>query len=348
MSLPACPTQNFRTRSRRTALSSIALALLLSALVGCRKDQVPTAPAVSSAQRAVAEDKTSSVTFTTIDPPGSNGVFTNPIDINDRGEIVGLYNSAPDARRHGFLRSEDGEYTTIDFPGSSATNADGINPRGDIVGHAFVNGRRHGYLRNRSGQFTQIDFPGAKATLALGISPRGDIVGMYCLTTPPPCSGLGNRTARGFLLSNGLFTTIQVPGALETHAFKINGRGQIVGSYVGVEGRSHLFLLSEGEFTTIDFPGAFENPSGGGTAGINAQGDIVSWYCEAAPCNPADIHGFLLSDGEFTRIDVPGHLDTGATGINSRGDIVGSYDLDATHIIGFLRRSKEADRRHGQ
>jgi uncharacterized membrane protein len=285
--------------------------------------------------KAPAQDE--DPTFTTIDPPDSNGTFTNPIDINAPGEIVGLYNSAPDGHRRGFLRSKDGEFTTIDFPGSTATNADGINPRGDIVGHTLVNGKRHGYLRKKNGEFTRIDFPGAMATLALGINPRGDIVGRYCLVTPPQCLN-GNKNAHGFLLSEGEFTTIDFPGALETHAYKIDPRGQILGSYLGPEGRSHLFLLSEGGFRTIDFPGAFETPTDGGDAGINPEGYIVSFYCAAPPlpCKPENFHGFLLSEDEFTTIDVPGAVGTGATGINPRGDIVGFYFPDASHSLGFL------------
>jgi hypothetical protein len=34
-------------------------------------------------------------------------------------------------------------------------------------------------------------------------------------------------------------------------------------------------------------------------------------------------HGFLLTQGVFTQIDVPGALDTEAIGINSRDEIVG-------------------------
>ncbi len=42
---------------------------------------------------------------------------------------------------------QDGQFMSIDFPGAKTTNAQGINPRGDIVGyysdsqghvHAFV------------------------------------------------------------------------------------------------------------------------------------------------------------------------------------------------------------------
>ena len=46
-------------------------------------------------------------------------------------------------------------------------------------------------------------------------------------------------------------------------------------------------------------------------------------------------HGFLLSKGVFTPIDVPGATLTFASGINPRGDIVGLYS-DATGTHGFL------------
>jgi probable HAF family extracellular repeat protein len=59
------------------------------------------------------------------------------------------------------------------------TNANAINPRGDIVGrYDTADGRTHGYLLS-GGEFTSIDFPGATLTTANGINARGDIVGRY-------------------------------------------------------------------------------------------------------------------------------------------------------------------------
>src|SRR5918997_11872 len=46
-------------------------------------------------------------------------------------------------------------------------------------------------------------------------------------------------------------------------------------------------------------------------------------------------HGFLDTGGNFTQIDVPGEADTVAFGINDAGQIVGSF-LDSTGIHGFL------------
>ena len=56
-----------------------------------------------------------SLTFTTIDPPGSTATLA--LDINARGDIVGNYLTA-DGKTHGFLLS-NGTFTTIDVPAAA-------------------------------------------------------------------------------------------------------------------------------------------------------------------------------------------------------------------------------------
>jgi hypothetical protein len=77
--------------------------------------------------------------------------------------------------------------------------------------------------------------------------------------------------------------------------------------------------------------------TGNDNGGINAQRDIVGVYCDTAPCRGAslDAHGFLLSRGVFSSIDVPGAILTNAFGINERGEIVGVYE-DAAGFHGFV------------
>jgi probable HAF family extracellular repeat protein len=77
--------------------------------------------------------------------PGS--IFTAAWDINPRGDVVGVYQSA-DGRAHGFVRS-DGNYTTLDYPNATATRAFGINARGDVVGHYVMSGVTRGFLARR-------------------------------------------------------------------------------------------------------------------------------------------------------------------------------------------------------
>jgi uncharacterized membrane protein len=278
------------------------------------------------------------VTFTTIDPPGA--IYSEANYMSPSGEIVGRYYDgsvctlpcvADDGHNHGFLLS-GGEFTTIDFPGAAFTGAVGINPQGDIVGrYDEADGRQHGYLRS-GGEFTTIDFPGATLTTAFGINPRGDIVGQY---------RSADAKLHGYLLSGGEFTTIDFPAATSTAAWKINPAGDIAGRYTSTDGKSHVFLLSDGEFTSIDFPGAFDTaPAAIPFVGINARGDIVSNYCDGAPCTPTshgNVHGFLVTGGKFTSIDFPGAFLTAASSVNNRGDIVGVYVDTNGQAHGFLR-----------
>jgi uncharacterized membrane protein len=51
-------------------------------------------------------------------------------------------------------------------------------------------------------------------------------------------------------------------------------------------------------------------------------------------------HGFLLSNGELTSIDVPGATFTSARGINCLGDIVGEYRDAGGRVHGFMLRRR--------
>ncbi len=55
--------------------------------------------------------------------------------------------------------------------------------------------------------------------------------------------------------------------------------------------------------------------------GINARGDVVGFYIDAAGRQ----HGFLLSEGQYRSVDVPGARGTVVNGINAAGEMVGSY-----------------------
>src|SRR5690349_11717789 len=71
-------------------------------------------------------------------------------------------------------------FTTVDFPGSTFSDVEGINAGGQMVGtYADAAGRLHGFLLDK-GPFTTIDFPGATTfTEPIGINSRGQISGIY-------------------------------------------------------------------------------------------------------------------------------------------------------------------------
>jgi hypothetical protein len=85
-------------------------------------------------------------TFTTIDDPDSSPEATTQAwGINDTGDIVGIFNNTHGT--HGFLRA-NGNFTTIDFPGASATYAFGINDTDTIVGKFQDTAGFHGFVAN--------------------------------------------------------------------------------------------------------------------------------------------------------------------------------------------------------
>jgi hypothetical protein len=88
-------------------------------------------------------------------------------------------------------------------------------------------------------------------------------------------------------LSDGDFTSIDMPGATYTNTTGADARADIVGRYLDAAGVTHGYLLRDGQFITIDFPGATFS----GLTAINKSGDIVGRY------QSADVvfHGFLLT-----------------------------------------------------
>src|SRR5215831_9189298 len=147
--------------------------------------------------------------FTAINVPGETRA-TDARGINERGTIVGSYATEPVLGRnvgHAYVL-DDGIFTSFDVPGLEGPTAYDINNRGVIVGtgsdltpaHAS-----HGFILE-DGVFTILHFPGATLTEALGINDRGQIVGVARIGSP--------ARDTGFLFDRGVFTTIDVPGAL--------------------------------------------------------------------------------------------------------------------------------------
>ena len=145
--------------------------------------------------------------LTQFDKMGCGGVLAGP---GGRNRPAG----------HGFLYV-NGTFSTIDVPGSSFTEANGINNAGHIVGRFFDSkGNSHGFL-DVNGTFSTIDVPGASFTGANGINDAGQIIGGFLDSKGNP--------HQGFINVNGTFGTIDVPGAQIIVVNGINDAGHIVG-----------------------------------------------------------------------------------------------------------------------
>jgi probable HAF family extracellular repeat protein len=157
--------------------------------------------------------------------------------------------------------------------------------------------------------FTTIDVPGSSSsvTVASGINSSGKIVGSYT-------AGDGHH---GFLLDNGSYTTLDVPGSLQTFASGINDAGQIVGEYWDISG--HGFLFDNGNYTTLDVPGGFSAVA----TGINASGQIVGFYQRAADAKSLDELLTRLGEEDAAAARVA-HLHLfGGLSVKEAGDAVG-------------------------
>jgi uncharacterized membrane protein len=252
-------------------------------------------------------------------------------------------------------------FAAIDFPGSSATTAAGINARGDIVGnYQNAGGNTHGFLLHQ-GVFSTIDFPGASLTEARAINARGDIVGRIVdssgiehgfllhdghfaqidypgasMTTARGINNAGDITGRhfdhagnerGFILKDEVFSNVRVPGSCSTDVWLAMDNGQLlVGDFcTSSDGGIHGYVGSlPGNFQTIDFPGAGAPCTA--PRWINERGDIAGVYANTlSECYAFQLHGFLLMQGQYTPLDFPGAKYTTLLAINDDGQTVGQY-----------------------
>ena len=221
-------------------------------------------------------------------------------------------------------------FTTIDVPNAVSTAAWGINARGEIVG-AYIDGsgRSHGYLL-RDGEFTTVDFPGSAFTEVRGIGVKGELVGAYRFAGEPPLN------LHGFLRTKkGAFVPVNDPPHTNTVAQRILPDGTILGCRHDADQMSTmrgLIISRHGSITELDKFGSMEN---GGTPDHRR---VVGLYYNMAAANRPE--GFLINDGEFRPLLVPGSDFTNAWDINPAREIIGFYRT-AGVFHGFVLRDEQ-------
>jgi hypothetical protein len=232
------------------------------------------------------------------DPDAGSGPFQGTVafNINLEGATAGVY-FAPNANdvvvEHGFVRSPDGTFTSIDPPGSTGTmvcEETCLNPEGAITGfYSDQYGGVHGFVRAPNGTITEFDPPGAPTgmgaqyTVAASINPGGTIGGYY----------LGSDGGyHGFLRTRGgAFTSFDDPNATQgTFPFSINSEGEVTGQYTDANNNHGFERFPDGTFTNFDAPHA----ASGITAGTrpstnNVEGAVAGWWIDKHGVN----HGFV-------------------------------------------------------
>ncbi len=207
-------------------------------------------------------------------------------------------------------------YTTVDYPGASIARLVGFNDHFEAVGHFQMPGAPRHAMRLVDGKpVPLVDADGVlQSTMSAAdqINNRGDITGWY-----------QTDTRHGFVLRNGVLTTVDYPGATWTMVCGITDTGLVFGYFYDVAGLAHGFALEDGAFSQIDYPGARDTIP----YYINARGDLVGNMTTLAGVG----HGFLLTKhGEWYAFDAPGARanSTIAIGINDHQQILGAL-IDA-------------------
>lgn len=189
-----------------------------------------------------------------------------------------------------------------------------INNQGQIVGQLAPQsqgGTGEAFLLE-NGQLTAFMFPNALASIAVGINEHGGIYGSYI-------SMMGVFTGV-YLDTDGSAMDIFFPGSAGTLVFGGNNDGDAVGIYFDAntfEQRSFL-RTAEGVYSTLTPPG---NNLATDAVGINDSGVITGDLIDGT----GTYHGWVLSNGIYTIIDVPDSMSTSAARVSERGDMVGTY-----------------------
>ena len=193
-----------------------------------------------------------------------------------------------------------------------------------------------------------IHYPGSTSTSARGINNRGDIVGTFSCAaacTNPLTGETSSAGVHGFLVRNGVYMRIDVPGGVATTPRGVSQQGTIVGHY-SAAGVTHGFVYANGNYVyPIDVPAElFDNPSSTLRhtlpVRMSPQGDIVGCIHEAN-LTMTTMHGWLLRNGEYTILRTPHFAgdtesrdpDTMNNGVAPTGEIVGFYFSDGVSYV---------------
>ena len=220
---------------------------------------------------------------------------------------------------------------SIQYPGSTLTEAVGVNNAGTLVGvYTDSSNVSHSFIYS-SGSYTSFDDPSATAgtTQATGINNSGTVVGNY----------VGGGAYHGFEEHGGTFTTITYPGAntAGTLAYGINDSGDVAGQFYQSGSRnlqSFLYISFLHAYVILSDPNAGSGANQGTSAsGINNSDEVVGTYRDSSGL----AHGFVYNQGTFTTLDDPNAApgSTFGVGINNNGVVSGYYVDPSGHYHGF-------------
>jgi len=134
---------------------------------------------------------------------------------------------------------------------------------------------------------------------------------------------------------DGAITAFDPDGSIQTDATAINSKDEVTGKYELSEGVSHGFLRkTDGTIVSFDAPMGFAGTTQG--IDINDKGEIIGSHL-ALTDGYVEPHGFRRrAFGKITTIEPKGVDWSSANGINTSGQITGSYGDSQASGYGYL------------
>jgi hypothetical protein len=250
--------------------------------------------------------------------------------LNNAGQAVGTVYDADGNPEQGFLRSVDGSFAVIRFPGAKWTSSTTINNSGKIAGtYADAAGTTHGFTRDAGGNYVSVD--------------------------PSPGTGTGALTVYGINDNDDL------SASRGNQLFVVDAGGSVVNQMVSAayypvvgpvnNSREFAFLDSyifggggdrqgDGTIVTSNFPGDNNLLSNITSApwGLNNLGDTTGfWLPHTAPGGPG-YYSFVHTGSSYSGVSCPGFETDGlnnatkAYAINDSGVVAGSIQAGTTAL----------------
>ena len=179
-------------------------------------------------------------------------------------------------------------------------------------------------------EFRAVDFPGAANTFLFAVNNLGHFVGAETDTA----------SANHAIFDDGLQLRLLDPSGVvgtsgQSWAFSINNRDDIAGAYTDTTGAHHGYVHHvDSSITQIDFPDAIDTQA----FGVNDLGTVIGIYTDIQ----GNTHSFLLREGHYHNIDLPGGTPSSGTtplSINDFGEIAGQFTrTEGTLGFGYLQR----------
>jgi hypothetical protein len=145
-----------------------------------------------------------------VEPKAVKG--TSVQGINKWNTIVGWYLDSSE-NSHGFKRSSNGSFVTLDYPGATTTGASGINDNGMIVGTwANPRGNIGGGFVLYNGKWVSVEYPGkvSETTDLIGICNAGAMIGINTQDEPYTSLFIRERPLQSDLRSKLVLDAVQM------------------------------------------------------------------------------------------------------------------------------------------